>query len=91
MKNPRNIDMIDLFGRVRNKMSFRQFDEFMQKYAQNCFEFGLREGESEGITFEEDALFDLMVEEGVEKRTAKRIIERIFAEGTVGLPDDIRC
>lgn len=82
--------MIDIFGRIRSKMSFRQFKEFMQKFAQNCYTVGLREGEDEGITFDEDELRDILVSEGVGIPTAERIIERIFAEGQKGLPKDRR-
>lgn len=82
--------MIDIFGRIRSKMSFRQFKDFMQKFAQNCYTVGLREGEDEGITFDEDQLRDLLVAEGVGIHIADRVITKIFKEGSVGLPEDRR-
>lgn len=90
MKEQKNREMIDLFGRIRSKMSFRQFCDFMQKYAQNCYITGLREGEDEGITFDEDQLLDLLIDEGVGHEIADRVIERIFRSGREGLPVEAR-
>lgn len=90
MKEQKNREMVDLFGRIRSKMSFRQFCDFMQKYAQNCYITGLREGEDEGITFDEDELRDILADEGIGPGIVDKVIERIFREGQEGLPIDRR-
>ena len=90
MKEQTNREMIDLFGRIRSKMSFRQFCAFMQEYSKKCYVLGLREGEDEGITFDEDQLLDLLIDEGVGHEIADRVIERIFRSGREGLPVEAR-
>lgn len=83
-------ELINLFGRIRDKMSFRQFCAFMQEYSHRCYVLGLREGEDEGITFDEDQLRDLLVDEGVGLDIVNRVIERIFQNGQEGLPVERR-
>lgn len=90
MKKMKERELVNLFGRIRDKMSFRQFCTFMKEYATECYVSGLREGEDEGITFDEDQLKDLLVAEGVGIHIADRVITKIFKSGSVGLPEDRR-
>lgn len=90
MKRMNDRELVNLFGRIRDKMSFRQFCAFMQEYSQRCYVLGLREGEDEGITFDEDQLLDLLIDEGVGHEIADRVIERIFRSGREGLPVEAR-
>lgn len=90
MKRMNDRELVNLFGRIRDKMSFRQFCAFMQEYSQRCYVLGLREGEDEGITFDEDQLRDLLIDEGVGLDIVNRVIERIFRSGQEGLPVEAR-
>ena len=79
MKASKSPDMVTLFGRMK-KFSFRQFSSYMETYAYESFMMGLREGEEEGITWDSEDLYALMLSEGVESRTAARIVERMLTE-----------
>jgi len=80
MKTPKMPEMVDLFNRVR-KCSFRQFSDYMTEYAFQSYKTGLIEGEHEGITLDEDELFQILVEEGLPDELANRIVDRILTRG----------
>ena len=70
------------FFDIVKKCSFRQFKDYMDRYMGASYEAGLREGEHEGITWDSDDLYELIVSEGVERKVAARIVDRIIEEGS---------
>ena len=75
--------MYEFYGRVK-KCSFQQFKRYMDTCMGKSYEAGIREGESEGITWDSDDLFHLFTSEGIDKCTAARIVDRLL-EGSVDL------
>ena len=69
--------MLEFYNRVR-KCSFQQFKRYMDTCMGKSYEAGIREGESEGVFWESDEIFALLVSEGVSRRTAARIVDKLL-------------
>ena len=80
MKTRKIPEMVDLFDRVR-KCSFREFSDYMEMYAFQSFKAGLIEGEHEGITLDEDELFQILIDEGLPSDKANHIVDKILLRG----------
>ena len=69
--------MYEFYDRVR-KCSFQQFKRYMDTCMGKSYEAGIREGESEGVFWNSDDIFTLITSEGVSRRTAARIVDKLL-------------
>lgn len=76
MRLEKKDSIVEAFHSVK-KMSYRQFNDFLERFGDSCYWQGRDYAESVGTNWTEDEIFNLLRSEGIGAERANRIVDKL--------------